>query len=51
LFDESRKVYIRNFAAESFAFIMRKVTDKNELFVFMLTRLNDHPEVRLNLIN
>jgi hypothetical protein len=46
LFDKSRKVYIRNLDAERFAFIMRKENDKNELFEFILTRLNDHCEVR-----
>lgn len=45
LFDESRKFYIRNFAAESFAFLMRKIQDKNDLFDFLLTkRLIEHPQ-------
>ncbi|RNA19607.1 small subunit processome component 20 -like protein [Brachionus plicatilis] len=45
LFEESRKFYIRNFAAESFAFLMRKIPDKNELFDFLLTkRLIEHPQ-------
>lgn len=43
LFDQSRKQYIRNFAAESFAFIMRKVEDKNELFNFLVTRIENNP--------
>lgn len=45
LFHESRKEYIRNFAAESFAFLMRKIVDKNELFDFLFVRLINHPEV------
>jgi U3 small nucleolar RNA-associated protein 20 len=44
LFSESRKEYIRNFAAESFAFLMRKIVDKNDLFDFLIVRLINHPE-------
>lgn len=44
LLSETRKKYIRNFAAESFAFIMRKATDKNELYDFLLNRLVSHPD-------
>jgi U3 small nucleolar RNA-associated protein 20 len=47
LFAETRKHYIRNFAAESFSFIMRKVTEKNELYDFLFNRLKEHPEVNV----
>ena len=46
MFGETRKEYIRNFAAESFAFIMRKISDKDELYDFLLNRLKHHPEVK-----
>uniref|UniRef100_A0A8C2VK88 UTP20 small subunit processome component n=1 Tax=Chinchilla lanigera TaxID=34839 RepID=A0A8C2VK88_CHILA len=39
-----RKLHIRNFAAESFTFLMRKVSDKNALFNLMFLDLNEHPE-------
>ncbi|XP_047404034.1 small subunit processome component 20 homolog isoform X1 [Sciurus carolinensis] len=39
-----KKLHIRNFAAESFTFLMRKVSDKNALFNLMFLDLNDHPE-------
>ena len=45
LLGELKKDYIRNFAAESFAFIMRKMNDKDELFNFLFDRLSQHPEV------
>ncbi|XP_075456776.1 small subunit processome component 20 homolog [Ascaphus truei] len=38
------KPHIRNFAAESFAFLMRKVQDLNGLFNFMFMDLEDHPQ-------
>ncbi|KAJ7404618.1 Small subunit processome component 20 like protein [Willisornis vidua] len=38
------KLHIRNFAAESFVFLMRKVSDKNSLFNLMLRDLGEHPE-------
>ncbi|XP_067415819.1 small subunit processome component 20 homolog [Emydura macquarii macquarii] len=38
------KPHIRNFAAESFTFLMRKVSDKNELFNLMFLDLGEHPE-------
>ncbi|KAJ7422794.1 Small subunit processome component 20 like protein [Pitangus sulphuratus] len=38
------KLHIRNFAAESFVFLMRKVSDKNALFNLMLRDLGEHPE-------
>jgi U3 small nucleolar RNA-associated protein 20 len=44
LFSETRKEYIRNFAAESFAFLMRKMNDKNQVYEFLFNRLNQHPE-------
>ena len=43
LFSDERKSYIRRFAAESFAFLMRKVSDKSELFDFLLTRARARP--------
>lgn len=44
LFDDSRKEHIRSFAAECFAYLMRKVIKKDELFDFMFTRLIEHPQ-------
>ncbi|KAM6293789.1 small subunit processome component 20 homolog [Porphyrio hochstetteri] len=38
------KLHIRNFAAESFVFLMRKVSDKNAIFNLMLCDLGEHPE-------
>uniref|UniRef100_A0A8C8SVZ5 UTP20 small subunit processome component n=1 Tax=Pelusios castaneus TaxID=367368 RepID=A0A8C8SVZ5_9SAUR len=38
------KPHIRNFAAESFTFLMRKVSDKNTLFNLMFLDLGEHPE-------
>uniref|UniRef100_A0A8C0AVP8 UTP20 small subunit processome component n=1 Tax=Buteo japonicus TaxID=224669 RepID=A0A8C0AVP8_9AVES len=38
------KLHIRNFAAESFVFLMRKVSDKNAIFNLMLRDLGEHPE-------
>ncbi|KYO17523.1 small subunit processome component 20-like protein [Alligator mississippiensis] len=38
------KPHIRNFAAESFTFLMRKVSDKNALFNLMFLDLREHPE-------
>jgi hypothetical protein len=42
LFEDTKKIYIKNFAAESFAFLMRKVQDKNRLFAFLFERLQEH---------
>ncbi|XP_059042634.1 small subunit processome component 20 homolog [Mustela lutreola] len=39
-----KKLHIRNFAAESFTFLMRKVSDKNALFNLMFLDLEEHPE-------
>ncbi|XP_070267007.1 small subunit processome component 20 homolog [Myotis yumanensis] len=39
-----KKLHIRNFAAESFTFLMRKVSDKNSLFNLMFLDLDEHPE-------
>ncbi|KAK2102440.1 U3 snoRNP protein [Saguinus oedipus] len=39
-----KKLHIRNFAAESFTFLMRKVSDKNALFNLMFFDLDKHPE-------
>ncbi|KAM9389678.1 small subunit processome component 20 homolog [Phaethornis superciliosus] len=38
------KLHIRNFAAESFVFLIRKVSDKNAIFNLMLCDLREHPE-------
>uniref|UniRef100_A0A803XPU0 UTP20 small subunit processome component n=1 Tax=Meleagris gallopavo TaxID=9103 RepID=A0A803XPU0_MELGA len=38
------KLHIRNFAAESFVFLMRKVSDKNALFNLMFHDLEEHPK-------
>uniref|UniRef100_A0A8D1FQR2 Small subunit processome component 20 homolog n=1 Tax=Sus scrofa TaxID=9823 RepID=A0A8D1FQR2_PIG len=38
-----KKLHIRNFAAESFTFLMRKVSDKNALFNLMFLDLDEHP--------
>ncbi|OXB65172.1 hypothetical protein ASZ78_005288 [Callipepla squamata] len=38
------KLHIRNFAAESFVFLMRKVSDKNALFNLMFRDLEEHPK-------
>ncbi|KAG7264070.1 hypothetical protein CRUP_028590 [Coryphaenoides rupestris] len=39
-----KKEHIRNFAAESFSFLMRKVPDVDGLFHLMLSDLEAHPE-------
>uniref|UniRef100_A0A2K6GGT3 UTP20 small subunit processome component n=1 Tax=Propithecus coquereli TaxID=379532 RepID=A0A2K6GGT3_PROCO len=39
-----KKLHIRNFAAESFTFLMRKVSDKNVLLNLMFLDLDEHPE-------
>ncbi|KAM3924125.1 small subunit processome component 20 homolog [Leptodactylus fuscus] len=39
-----QKEHIRNFAAESFAFLMRKVSDLNGLLNCMLLDLKEHPQ-------
>ncbi|XP_066490771.1 small subunit processome component 20 homolog [Tiliqua scincoides] len=38
------KQHIRNFAAESFTFLMRKVSDQNALLNLMFRDLEEHPE-------
>ncbi|XP_077195287.1 small subunit processome component 20 homolog isoform X2 [Paroedura picta] len=38
------KQHIRNFAAESFTFLMRKVSDQNALLNLMFLDLGEHPE-------
>ncbi|KAJ6656317.1 hypothetical protein lerEdw1_003820 [Lerista edwardsae] len=38
------KQHIRNFAAESFTFLMRKVSDQNTLLNLMFLDLREHPE-------
>ncbi|XP_048012718.1 small subunit processome component 20 homolog isoform X1 [Megalobrama amblycephala] len=39
-----KKDHIRNFAAESFSFLMRKVTDYDALFTLMFSDLAEHPQ-------
>uniref|UniRef100_A0A8C5PLM5 UTP20 small subunit processome component n=1 Tax=Leptobrachium leishanense TaxID=445787 RepID=A0A8C5PLM5_9ANUR len=39
-----QKAHIRNFAAESFAFLLRKVSDLNGLFNFIFVDLKEHPQ-------
>ncbi|XP_077566014.1 small subunit processome component 20 homolog [Stigmatopora nigra] len=41
---EHKKEHIRNFAAESFAFLMRKVPDLDALLSFIFSDLQDHPD-------
>ncbi|KAJ8261988.1 hypothetical protein GJAV_G00160830 [Gymnothorax javanicus] len=44
-----KKDHIRNFAAESFAFLMRKVPDLDELFTCMFQDLTDHSQKALGV--
>ncbi|KAK3603374.1 hypothetical protein CHS0354_025985 [Potamilus streckersoni] len=44
LLDSQYKEYIRNFAAESFAFLMRKAKEPSQLFDFMLLELSKEPD-------
>lgn len=44
LLGSNYKEYVRNFAAESFAFLMRKVQDQSALFDFMFMTLHDEPD-------
>ncbi|XP_071791922.1 small subunit processome component 20 homolog isoform X2 [Asterias amurensis] len=44
LLSEHQKEHIRNFAAESFAFLMRKVKDHGDLFDMMLQSLEENPD-------
>lgn len=39
-----KKDHIRNFAAESFSFLMRKVSDYDALLTFMFVNLSEHPQ-------
>ncbi|TRY84423.1 hypothetical protein DNTS_032451, partial [Danionella cerebrum] len=39
-----KKEHIRNFAAESFSFLMRKVSNYDELFTLMFEDLSKHPQ-------
>ncbi|XP_056312047.1 small subunit processome component 20 homolog [Danio aesculapii] len=39
-----KKEHIRNFAAESFSFLMRKVSDYEALFTLMFSNLSEHPQ-------
>ena len=45
LLHDSRPDYINNFAAESFAFVARKVKDKKAFLLLVLKTLKKHPEV------
>ncbi|XP_023930047.1 small subunit processome component 20 homolog [Lingula anatina] len=44
LLGQQHKEYINNFAAESFAFLMRKVKDHGALFNFMFKSLEENPD-------
>ncbi|KAJ9576725.1 hypothetical protein L9F63_025376 [Diploptera punctata] len=44
LLDDSKPDYINNFAAESFAFVARKVKDKKAFLILILKTLKKHPE-------
>lgn len=44
LLGSQQKKYVRDFAAESFAFLIRKVADKEKLVDMMLTHLEAHPQ-------
>ncbi|XP_069689745.1 small subunit processome component 20 homolog isoform X2 [Periplaneta americana] len=44
LLEESKPDYINNFAAESFAFVARKVKDKKAFLLLVLKTLKKHPE-------
>ncbi|PSN56059.1 hypothetical protein C0J52_11812, partial [Blattella germanica] len=44
LLDDSKPEYINNFAAESFAFVARKVKDKKAFLSLVLKTLKKHPE-------
>jgi U3 small nucleolar RNA-associated protein 20 len=46
LLEDSKPDYINNFAAESFAFVARKVKDKRSFLLLVLKTLKKHPEVR-----
>ena len=45
LLDDAKPEYINNFAAESFAFVARKVKDKKAFLLLVLKTLRKHPEV------
>jgi U3 small nucleolar RNA-associated protein 20 len=45
LLHDSRPDYINNFAAESFAFVARKVKDKRAFLLLVLKTLKKNPEV------
>jgi U3 small nucleolar RNA-associated protein 20 len=46
LLEDSKPDYVNNFAAESFAFVARKVKDKRAFLLLVLKTLKKHPEVR-----
>ncbi|XP_023234617.1 small subunit processome component 20 homolog [Centruroides sculpturatus] len=45
LLKDDQKEYIRNFAAESFAFLVRKVNDKEKFFIFMFHQLEENSKM------
>lgn len=45
LLDEAQPDYIREFAAESFAFVARRVKDKSKLLTLVLATVQAHPQV------
>lgn len=50
LLEDSKPDYINSFAAESFAFVARKVKDKRAFLLLVLKTLKKHPEVRTYFI-
>jgi hypothetical protein len=50
LLEDSKPDYINNFAAESFAFVARKVKDKRAFLLLVLKTLKKHSEVRTYLL-
>ena len=51
LLDKSKPIYINNFAAQSFAFVARKVKDDSKLIKLILHTLKVKPEVRYFTLN
>lgn len=45
LLEDSQPEYIREFAAESFAFVARKVKDKLKFLTLVLATVQNHPEL------
>lgn len=47
LWDEKNPEYIRDFAAQSFAFVARKVKDKKKFIMLVLHTAQSYPEVTI----